>query len=76
MTLMNPTLTMDSMTEQVTVDRPEIIKNTHLRYLDALRLSGLTNMFGAAPYLVCEFPELDKRQARSVLSYWMQTFKG
>lgn len=75
MTPMNPTLTMDSMTKQVTVDRPGFIKNTHLRYLDVLRLSGLTNMFGAAPYLVDEFPELDKRQARSVLSYWMQTFK-
>lgn len=76
MTPMNPTLTTDSMIEQATIDRPVFIKDTHLRYLDALRLSGLTNMFGAAPYLVCEFPELDKRQAQGVLSYWMQTFKG
>ena len=57
-----------------TIKRPELIKNAYLDYLDGLRLSGLTNMFGAAPYLVDEFPELDKRQARTVLSYWMATF--
>jgi hypothetical protein len=55
-------------------ERPEFVKDTYLKYLDAVRLSGLTNMFGAAPYLVCEFPELNKRQARAVLSYWMRTF--
>jgi hypothetical protein len=57
-------------------DRAEFIKPKHLEYLDALRLSGVTNMFGAATYLICEFPELDKRQARAVLSYWMTNFKG
>jgi hypothetical protein len=74
MTPTNPTLTMDSMTEQVIIDRPEFVKNVYLKYLNAVRESGLTNMFGAVPYLVCEFPELDKRQARAVLSYWMRTF--
>jgi len=59
-----------------TIERPEFIKDIYLKYLDAVRLSGLTNMFGAAPYLVCEFPELDKRKARAVLSYWMANFKG
>lgn len=58
------------------IERPEFVKDTYLRYLDAVRLSGLTNMFGAVPYLVCEFPELNKRQARAVLSYWMKTFQG
>jgi hypothetical protein len=56
------------------IERPEFVKDTYLKYLDAVRLSGLTNMFGAAPYLVCEFPELNKRRARAVLSYWMRTF--
>lgn len=56
------------------IERPEFVKDAYLRYLNAVRESGLTNMFGAAPYLVCEFPELDKRKARAVLMYWMQTF--
>jgi hypothetical protein len=43
-------------------------------YLDMLRLSGVTNMFGAVPYLTDEFPDLDKRGARVVLTEWMRTF--
>ncbi len=42
-------------------------------YLDALRESGVTNMFGATPYLVDEF-ELSKLQATCVLKAWMSTF--
>jgi hypothetical protein len=56
--------------------RADFIQDKHLEYLDAVRKSGLTNMFGAVPYLVCEFPELDKRKARAVLQYWMVNFKG
>lgn len=46
-----------------------------LEYLDTLRESGETNMFGAGPYLMDEFPELSKRDARDVLMYWMRTFE-
>ncbi len=42
-------------------------------YLDALRESGITNMFGAAPYLMEEF-SFDKREASQWLVEWMQTF--
>jgi hypothetical protein len=42
-------------------------------YLDALRESGVTNMFGAAPYLMKEFG-FDKREAGQWLVEWMQTF--
>jgi hypothetical protein len=45
-----------------------------LKYLDELRESGVTNMFGAAPYVQRRFPQLDQQEARKVLSYWMQTF--
>jgi hypothetical protein len=45
----------------------------HLEYLDALRDSGATNMFGAAPYLQEEFA-LSKAEARSILGEWMRTF--
>jgi hypothetical protein len=44
-----------------------------LKYLDALRESGTTNMFGAAPYLVNMYG-VDIVTARKVLSYWMETF--
>jgi hypothetical protein len=43
-------------------------------YLDELRDSGVTNMFGAAPYLREEFEELDKPSAREVLASWMKEF--
>jgi hypothetical protein len=45
----------------------------YFEYLDVLRESGVTNMFGAGPYLRDEFG-LDKREARQVLLEWMQTF--
>ena len=46
-------------------------------YLDRLRESGETNMWGAVPYLQREFPELgfDKERAREIHSAWMTSFK-
>ncbi len=44
-----------------------------LYFLDGLRESGATNMFGAAPYLVDEF-DLTKSEARTIVIYWMETF--
>ena len=49
-----------------------VVKDMHV-FLDALRDSGVTNMFGAAPYLQKEFG-LDKRESRQVLANWMQSF--
>ena len=46
----------------------------HLEFLDGLRESGVTNMFGAAPYLLTEFPELGKQDAKEVLAEWMGSF--
>ena len=40
-------------------------------YLNRLRESGATNMFGASPYLEMEF-DLDRREAKQVLMAWMQ----
>lgn len=59
--------------------KPEIntVTNGHpeyLEYLDNLRESGVTNMFGAGPYLQREFPELSLEKARSVVTHWMETF--
>lgn len=58
----------------MSTEKPEIVTDEYLDYLDSLRESGITNMFGAGPYLTNAFPELDKDDARKVLSYWMRSF--
>lgn len=42
-------------------------------YLDELRESGETNMFGARPYLADEF-DLGKNDSAAILSAWMKSF--
>jgi len=42
-------------------------------YLETLRESGVTNMYGAAPYLESAF-DLDKKTAREILSNWMNNY--
>ena len=42
-------------------------------FLDDLRDSGATNMFGAAPYIVEEFG-VSRTEAKNLLLTWMQTF--
>jgi hypothetical protein len=44
-----------------------------LTYLDELRESGITNVFGAAPYVQEAFG-LEKGEAKKVLLEWMETF--
>ena len=39
-------------------------------YLEILRKSGVTNMFGAVPYLQQEFG-LSKSEARDILKQWI-----
>jgi hypothetical protein len=46
---------------------------TYFNYLDYLRESGETNMFGAVPYLKMEFG-LCTKDAKNVLTAWMKTF--
>tara|TARA_R100000687_G_C6361363_1_gene123571 strand:- start:268 stop:474 length:207 start_codon:yes stop_codon:yes gene_type:complete len=40
------------------------------QFLNELRESGKTNMFGARPYLVDEF-DLSKKQSSELLALWM-----
>ena len=56
------------------MERPNCVEDEHLEYLDELRESGATNMFGATPYLIQNFPELSKSDAKKVLFYWMENF--
>ena len=42
-------------------------------FLNVLRDSGVTNMFGATPYLEDEF-DFDTKEAREWLKNWMEDF--
>ncbi len=53
--------------------RPKNVTDEHLDYLDELRESGDTNMFGAGPYMQGEFG-VNKREAKEIVLYWMKSF--
>lgn len=46
-----------------------------LVYLNQLRESGETNMFGATPYIINQFA-LDKQTAQKLLGLWMHNFNA
>jgi len=52
---------------------PENVTTQHLKYLDTLRDSGVTNMFGASAYIVDRFG-VDKREAKDILAFWMNSY--
>ena len=58
------------MAKEITKEVKEVFT-----YLNELRDSGVTNMFGATPYLVDEFG-FDKRNASNYLILWMQSYKS
>lgn len=45
-------------------------------FLDSLRETGKTNMFGAGAYLKDEFPGLSASVANKILADWMDTFSA
>lgn len=45
------------------------------KYLDELRESGETNMFGAGPYVEDEFG-LEEEESKELTIGWMRTFDG
>lgn len=53
---------------EFTVDKEKVFT-----YLDNLRESGITNMFGSAPYVAEEF-DVNIQEARELVSEWMRTF--
>ena len=55
------------------MERPQFVNQEHLNYLDDLRDSGDTNMFGAGAYLAAVF-NINKNDARAILKYWMESF--
>ena len=49
--------------------------NKYWIYLENLRRSGITNMYGAGPYLQSAFG-LERREASEVLSDWMRNYNS
>lgn len=58
--------------QAIGVDNKDLTR--YLDFLDELRESGETNMFGARLPLMKAYPELNKDKAAKVLVYWMETF--
>ena len=55
------------------ITKPEIVTEEHLEYLDNLRESGVTNMFGAGSFLEERY-NIEQKDAHEILGYWMKTF--
>ena len=53
--------------------RPKGITDEHLEYLDDLRDSGITNMYGASEYVEDAFGT-SKAESKKILMYWMKSF--
>lgn len=54
-------------------ERPDFVTDEHIDFLDDLRESGVTNMFGARPYLAERFG-LDRQESSKIHQYWMESF--
>ena len=52
----------------------EKLENEVFDFLDNLRSSGDTNMFGARSYILESFPKISNFQAGKLLTKWMKTF--
>jgi hypothetical protein len=53
---------------------PAACTDAHLLYLDDLRESGATNMWGACSFLERAYPNLDRKDSNAILDYWMDSF--
>ena len=64
------------MSEETTVQYNEDWTE-YYQYLEELRQSGVTNMWGAAPYLDAAFDlERGKREAKEILCDWMKNYQA
>ena len=53
----------------MTIDKEEMFD-----YLNTLRETGVTNMFGASPYLQQAFG-IERREAKTILLEWMKNYE-
>jgi len=54
-----------------TMSELDVIRKDVFAYLDVLRESGVTNMFGAGPYVQANF-DLNRAEASVLLRAWMR----
>lgn len=47
--------------------------NKYFDWLERLRQSGITNMYGAGPYLEAHF-NINEDEATAILVYWMEHY--
>lgn len=57
------------MTKKYKEEKPEIVTDEHLMFLDSLRKSGITYTRAIESFLQIQFG-LDESDARKVLAYW------
>ena len=62
------------MTTNEQVFTEEVTQEEVFSFLENLRESGVTNMFGAAPY-ISEYFDVNMSRARKMLSAWMESYK-
>jgi hypothetical protein len=58
------------MSKRQTTDQEKEV----FQYLNELRESGSTNMFGARTYIISEFPLIEEKEAKELLLTWMKVF--
>lgn len=51
----------------------DVKRKQYWNYLETLRRSGITNMYGAIPYLMKEF-KIEYSEAKDILRSWMQNY--
>lgn len=56
------------------IQRPPIVTDEHLEYLDDLRESGAVNMFASGLYLRKKFG-LSREDAKIIWKYWAESFE-
>ena len=66
----NNDVSVPAASEKQDSERAEVFE-----YLEILRRSGITNMFGAGPYIVEQFDgRYTRDEARKLLKEWMESY--
>ena len=56
------------------IERPEIVEDEHLVFLDELRESAVINMLESRTYLISEYG-LEIEDASKIVNYWRRSFE-
>jgi hypothetical protein len=61
------------MTTDQLDNRPPLVTDEYLKFLDGIREAGLVNMFAAGPLLVIKY-KVTRAQSHAILGYWMASY--